>query len=229
MAVLATVPGKHNLKRFATRTYLAAVVATLAFAAPAYAGEDASSNGGAQFYRPPASVTGAFAGKPTRIAGHVASGAGQVAVDVRIGSADWSAVGIATADSAGDFTIDWTPKKAGLFEVRITPLSNVSTAEATKLPKIPVYRSQKATWYGPGFYGNKTACGKRLRRSTIGVAHRSLPCGTKVEFYSAGKKVVAPVIDRGPFVRGVTWDLTYATMKRLGSTSTVVLGALPLR
>jgi rare lipoprotein A len=208
---------------------VAAFVATLAFAAPAYAEGDASSNGGAQFQRVPASVTGAFAGKPTRIAGHVAGGAGQVAVDVRSGKAAWTPVGITSADSAGDFSIDWTPKQAGRFEVRITPLASASTAEAVTLPKISVYRKQKATWYGPGFYGNKTACGQRLRRSTIGVAHRTLPCGTKVEFFNDGKKVVVPVIDRGPFVRGVTWDLTLPAMKRLGSTSTIVLGAVPHR
>lgn len=199
---------------------------SLAFAAPAAASTGGSS---AEDYKaPPATATGAFAGKPTRITGN-SPVAGQIAVDVRIGKAAWEPVGITTTDSANDFSIDWTPKKAGRFEVRVTPLSSAGTAGAKTLPKISVYRSQKATWYGPGFYGRKTACGKRLRRSTIGVAHRKLPCGTKVEFYNAGKKLVVPVIDRGPFVRGVTWDLTLAAMKRLGSTSTVVLGAIPHR
>jgi rare lipoprotein A (peptidoglycan hydrolase) len=49
-----------------------------------------------------------------------------------------------------------------------------------------------------------------------------------VELYSAGRKIVVPVIDRGPFVHGVTWDLTYATARALGSTQTVILGALPM-
>lgn len=55
------------------------------------------------------------------------------------------------------------------------------------------------TWYGPGFYGNRTACGVRYTRSIIGVAHRTLPCGTLVRFQWHGMTAVAPVIDRGPY------------------------------
>jgi hypothetical protein len=55
------------------------------------------------------------------------------------------------------------------------------------------------TWYGPGFYGNRTACGVRYTRDIVGVAHRTLPCGTLVEFKWHGITAVAPVIDRGPF------------------------------
>jgi rare lipoprotein A (peptidoglycan hydrolase) len=75
-----------------------------------------------------------------------------------------------------------------------------------------------ATWYGPGFYGNKTACGKTLRRTTIGVANRSLPCGTKITFAYHGRSIVAPVIDRGPYTRGYRFDLTGATAETLGFT-----------
>ncbi len=55
------------------------------------------------------------------------------------------------------------------------------------------------TWYGPGFYGNRTACGQRYSRTIIGVAHRTLPCGTLIEFKWHGITAVAPVIDRGPY------------------------------
>lgn len=57
----------------------------------------------------------------------------------------------------------------------------------------------QVTWYGPGFYGNTTACGQRYTRQTIGVAHRTLPCGTMVEFRWKGITARAPVIDRGPY------------------------------
>ena len=77
-------------------------------------------------------------------------------------------------------------------------------------------RRAKSTWYGPGFYGNKTACGQRLTYSTVGVAHRRLPCGTKVAFRHRGRTLVAEVIDRGPFVRGIMWDLTGAAARGLG-------------
>jgi rare lipoprotein A (peptidoglycan hydrolase) len=75
---------------------------------------------------------------------------------------------------------------------------------------------QTASWYGPGFFGNKTACGKRLRRGTIGVAHERLPCGTKVTFNKGGRWLRAKVIDRGPYSKGVRWDLTEAAADELG-------------
>lgn len=78
---------------------------------------------------------------------------------------------------------------------------------------------QRATWYGPGLYGNRTACGKTLTKRTIGVAHRKLPCGTRVAFAYKGRWVRAKVIDRGPFRRGYRWDLTSALAKRLGVIS----------
>jgi rare lipoprotein A len=90
------------------------------------------------------------------------------------------------------------------------------------------YRAVKATWYGPGLFGNRTACGKRLTHRTLGVAHKSLPCGTKVALRYRGHTVVVPVIDRGPYARGVSYDLTQATARQLGMTQTVRLAAAPL-
>jgi rare lipoprotein A len=77
------------------------------------------------------------------------------------------------------------------------------------------FRSAGASWYGPGLYGNKTACGQILRATTIGVAHRNLPCGTMVKFVYEGHALVAPVIDRGPYVKGRAWDLTAAASEAL--------------
>jgi hypothetical protein len=66
------------------------------------------------------------------------------------------------------------------------------------------------SWYGPGFYGNRTACGLAMTQTLIGVAHRTLPCGTRVTFRNPdnGRSITVPVVDRGPYVRGRTWDLT---------------------
>ena len=64
------------------------------------------------------------------------------------------------------------------------------------------------SWYGPGLYGNGTACGQKLTKDLVGVAHRTLPCGTMVTFRYKGKTVSAPVIDRGPYVSFRTWDLS---------------------
>ena len=73
-----------------------------------------------------------------------------------------------------------------------------------------------ASWYGPGLWGNKTACGATLRPSTLGVAHKTLPCGTTVKFVYHGHALVTQVIDRGPYVQGRAFDLTQAASEALG-------------
>ena len=93
----------------------------------------------------------------------------------------------------------------------------------TRPPLVALMRYRRATWYGPGLYGNRTACGSRLRRGTLGVAHKSLPCGTAVTFYRGGRFITVPVIDRGPFRHGVAWDLTAAAARKLGMASTTRL------
>jgi len=83
-----------------------------------------------------------------------------------------------------------------------------------------------ATWYGPGFWGRSTACGTTLTPTTLGVAHRKLPCGTQVTFSYNGASVTATVIDRGPFHKGYAWDLTKKVAKRLGF---LAVGAGPIQ
>lgn len=75
---------------------------------------------------------------------------------------------------------------------------------------------KKATWYGPGLWGNQTACGLKLTPTTIGTAHKKLPCGTQVTFSYRGRSVAATVIDRGPYSKGFAWDLTKKAAKRIG-------------
>jgi peptidoglycan lytic transglycosylase len=77
------------------------------------------------------------------------------------------------------------------------------------------YRYAGASWYGPGLWGNQTACGATLRPNTLGVAHKSLPCGTTVKFVHSGHVLVTQVIDRGPYVKGRAWDLTQAASEAL--------------
>jgi rare lipoprotein A (peptidoglycan hydrolase) len=77
------------------------------------------------------------------------------------------------------------------------------------------WRYGGASWYGPGLWGHKTACGQTLRPGTMGVAHKKLPCGTTVKFVYHGKTVTTQVIDRGPYVEGRAWDLTKAVSDAL--------------
>ena len=60
-----------------------------------------------------------------------------------------------------------------------------------------------------------TACGKTLTRTLLGVAHRSLPCGTLVTFRSHGVTLTVPVVDRGPYVSGRIFDLTVGACRIL--------------
>jgi rare lipoprotein A (peptidoglycan hydrolase) len=85
-----------------------------------------------------------------------------------------------------------------------------------------VHATAIATWFGPGFYGQKTACGQTLTPSVIGVAHRTLPCGTLVKVVYNGHALTVPVLDRGPYSHiGADWDLTAGAAQALGISETV--------
>jgi len=78
------------------------------------------------------------------------------------------------------------------------------------------YRLAGASWYGPGLYGGHLACGGTLTAGTLGVANKTLPCGSKVTLRYHGRSVTVPVVDRGPYVGGRDFDLTAATKQKLG-------------
>jgi peptidoglycan hydrolase-like protein with peptidoglycan-binding domain len=96
-----------------------------------------------------------------------------------------------------------------------TAPSGVVTRKTADLLKAEMKRAG-ASWYGPGFYGNRTACGQKLRESTVGVAHKTLPCGSKVLIGYKGRFLLTRVIDRGPFIAGRSWDLTNGARLSLG-------------
>jgi rare lipoprotein A (peptidoglycan hydrolase) len=79
-----------------------------------------------------------------------------------------------------------------------------------------------ATWFGPGLFGRHTACGQLLTKQLVGVANRSLPCGTLVDFSYRGHQLTVPVVDRGPYSSiGANWDLTEgaAHLLKMGGTA----------
>ena len=84
-----------------------------------------------------------------------------------------------------------------------------------------------STWFGPGFYGHRMACGGKLTTTTLGVANRNLPCGTPVQVFFRGRSITVPVVDRGPFANGASYDLTAATAQALGITETTRIGVIP--
>src|SRR5213594_3647965 len=93
-----------------------------------------------------------------------------------------------------------------------------------------------ASWYGPGFHGNRTANGEIYDQFELTAAHPSLPLGTRVMVTNLanGRAVEVRINDRGPFVDGRTIDLSYAAARTIGmigpGTSRVridVLGQAP--
>ena len=85
----------------------------------------------------------------------------------------------------------------------------------------------RATWYGQ--LHQTTACGVTLHRRTIGVAHRRLPCGTRVTLKYGHRYVRARVVDRGPYVTGVRWDLTEGAARQLHFTGSDYIRAAPVK
>jgi hypothetical protein len=99
---------------------------------------------------------------------------------------------------------------------------------ATRKQLVRTMGKSTATWYGPGFWNNKTACGNTLKRRTVGVAHRNLPCGTKVTLKYGHRYLTTRVIDRGPYEKGVRWDLTKRAARKLRFTYTDDVRAAPI-
>ena len=93
----------------------------------------------------------------------------------------------------------------------VAPAAGLAGTSATI--SVAQLRRSFASWYG--LYGEGLACGGTLGVNQIGVAHKTLPCGTKVTISYRGRTIVAPVIDRGPFIAGREFDLTGAAARAL--------------
>lgn len=85
-------------------------------------------------------------------------------------------------------------------------------------PRVRSVSSGQASWYGPGFYGNRTANGEVLRPGTLTAAHRSLPFGTMVRVTNLwnGRTAVVRINDRGPFHGNRVIDLAHGAARELG-------------
>jgi rare lipoprotein A len=145
----------------------------------------------------------------------------------------WIAIAGATIGADGTYGARWRADVAGRLTTRavVARATGAGASAAAPAPfetTMTVYRPALASWYGPGFYGRTTACGVRMTRRLMGVAHRTLPCGTQVAIRYQGRAITVPVVDRGPFKRGRRWDLTSAAAAALGFTYTDRLGAVPV-
>ncbi|HWD84936.1 MAG TPA: septal ring lytic transglycosylase RlpA family protein [Solirubrobacteraceae bacterium] len=166
-----------------------------------------------------------FGTTPSRDAGKII----EIERTAKPGSTTWMVATKTTVASGGTFATSWRANKAGKLAFRAIILRSSTTASAAAASPslhITVFRLSRASWYGPGFFGHRTACGQILRKTTLGVANRSLKCGTKVSILYHGHSIRVPVIDRGPYTKGVYWDLTEATAQALGMTETERVGTL---
>lgn len=122
-----------------------------------------------------------------------------------------------TTSGRGGYGARFRPTEPGIYRLQAVSGANAQGAGGRgPVREVTAYRYAGASWYGPGLYGNGVACGGTLLPSTMGVAHKTLPCGTKVRIRYEGKQVTVPVIDRGPYVAGRDYDLTEATKNALG-------------
>lgn len=90
-------------------------------------------------------------------------------------------------------------------------------ARAVKRAKVASRQVGKASWYGPGFHGRKTASGAIFNQNQMTAAHRRLPLGTRARVTNLrnGKSVNVVINDRGPFIGGRIIDLSRAAAQRL--------------
>ena len=96
------------------------------------------------------------------------------------------------------------------------PGSEEPLAAPAKSPGAEIGRG-KASWYGPGFHGRRTANGERFDMNDLTAAHRTLPFGTRVRVRNTqnGLEVVVRINDRGPRVRDRIIDLSKAAAAAL--------------
>jgi hypothetical protein len=172
---------------------------------------------------------GAMVGHVAKIRGTLASAAGG---PVRVerqdpATGDWEAIASGRADDTGAFSVSWKPDANGRWPLRAVPdtaatIASTAASADTSTGIATIYRPTRATWYG--MFGRTTACGVRLTRTTMGVAHKTLPCGTMVAVSLDGRTIEVPVIDRGPYAKGVALDLTWAAAQAIGMEGTDHVG-----
>jgi rare lipoprotein A len=131
-----------------------------------------------------------------------------------LGRRGWHTLARARTGARGRFRLSYTPRRLGSQWLRLRFAGNASERPShRRLGQLNVYRVTEASWYGGG---GSLACGGALTSSTMGVANKTLPCGTLVTLRYGDHMVRVPVVDRGPYVEGREFDLTEATKDALG-------------
>lgn len=108
---------------------------------------------------------------------------------------------------------------AALTALALARLEASDRSETVPL-NAPRWQEAVASSYGPGRYGQQTACGVDLTPETRGLAHPVLPCGVDILLSFQGKTARAEVLDRGPHRGGAEFELTEALARDLGLSGT---------
>ena len=102
----------------------------------------------------------------------------------------------------------------------------VGGAPRRQAPRLPLAPTPRGT--APACTATAPACGQTLGYGTLGVAHKSLPCGAKVTFKKGAPRGHAcRVIDRGPYVGGREYDLTGATARSASASAATAPSSPP--
>ena len=114
-----------------------------------------------------------------------------------------------------------TPADMEEAEGSAPALAFVPPPQIKNVPTVVRVITGEASWYGPGFLGNRTANGEVYQRGTMTAAHRTLPFGTKVRVTNLwnGRSEVIRINDRGPFVHHRVIDLGHGAASSLGLTA----------
>jgi rare lipoprotein A len=86
------------------------------------------------------------------------------------------------------------------------------------LDALRIIGSGKASYYGAGFAGRRTASGERFNPAALTAAHRTLPFGTRVKVTNPnnGRSVVVRINDRGPYHHARVIDLSHEAARQIG-------------
>ena len=114
-----------------------------------------------------------------------------------------------------------TLSAAEVKQVAAPPAAEFPKPKLKVVPEVVKVITGEASWYGPGFYGNRTANGEVYKPGTMTAAHRTLPFGTKVRVTNLwnGRSAVIRINDRGPFVYHRVIDLGHGAASDLGLTA----------
>lgn len=114
-----------------------------------------------------------------------------------------------------------TLSPAEVKQVVAPPAAELPKPKLKVVPEVVKVITGEASWYGPGFYGNRTANGEVYQPGTMTAAHRTLPFGTKVRVTNLwnGRSAVIRINDRGPFVHHRVIDLGHGAASDLGLTA----------